>query len=261
MSWNTLRVERTGHVAQVRLDRPDKRNAQSLEMWDELRRVGIALQDDPDLRVVVVSGAGHSFSAGIDLSVLQDQTSDAGTIPDVELIQHAFRWLREASFPTIAMVQGYALGAGCQLALACDLRVLAEDAVMALPEIDFGIFPDLGGCAWLPELVGSAKAKELIFLGDRFDAAEALRLGIANRVVPREELEGVTMALAGRLARKAPLALAGAKRALAAAEESADAAFRTSAAEVRRCLASADFREAVAAAQARDKREPRFTGR
>ncbi|MBL8988298.1 MAG: enoyl-CoA hydratase/isomerase family protein [Gemmatimonadetes bacterium] len=262
MSWNTLRVERNdaGTIAQVRLDRPDKRNAQSLELWDELRRVGVALQDDPALRVVVVSGAGHSFSAGIDLGVLLGQATGASTpLPEVELVQHAFRWLRESRFATIAMVQGYALGAGCQLALACDLRILADDAIMALPEIEFGIFPDLGGCAWLPELVGSAKAKELIFTADRFDAAEALRLGLANRVVPRHQLEAVTTELAERIAAKAPLGIAAAKRAIAAAEISADEALRVSATEVRKLLVSADFKEAGRAAL--EKRPPKYQGR
>ena len=259
MSGNPVLVERTGGVARVRLNRPEKRNAQSLEMWDELRRTGLALEDDPSVRVVIVSGEGHSFSAGIDLAVLQGQAMGDLAIADIELVQHAFRWLKDARFASIAMVQGYALGAGCQLALACDLRILSDDAVLGLPEIDFGIFPDLGGCAWLPGLVGSAKARELILTGDRLDAAEALRLGIANRVVLRDQLEPTALALAERLARKAPLAVGAAKRAIAAAETSADLALSVSAAEVRRLLQSSDFREAARAVV--EKREPRFTGK
>lgn len=260
MSWTTLLVERQGGIARVRLNRPDKRNAQSVELWDELRRVGLEFEADPDIRVVVVSGEGHSFSAGIDLSVILGQAQGHGSLaPEVELVQQAFTWLRDARFATIAMVQGYALGAGFQLALACDLRIFASDAVVALPEVNFGILPDLGGAAWLPELVGPAKAKELAFTGDRVPADEALRLRIANQVVARDQLEAVTMELAGRIAAKAPLAIAAIKRAVRAAEESADHAIRVSAREVKVLLASADFREAGQAMV--EKRAPRFSGK
>ena len=259
MSWRTLIVDRQGAIVRVRLNRPDKRNAQSIEMWDELRRVGLELEDDPAVRVVVVSGEGHSFSAGIDLAVILGQSQGQGLLPEVELVQQAFTWLRDARFATIAMVQGYALGAGFQLALACDLRIFAADTVVALPEVNFGIIPDLGGCAWLPGLAGAARTKELAFTGDRIDADLALRYGIANRVVPLEELESTTMGLAGRIAAKAPLAIAGIKRAVSAAEQSADHAIRVSTLEVKVLLSSADFREAGQAML--ERRDPQFTGK
>lgn len=262
MTSQTLLLERLGPIVRLKLNRPDKRNAQSLEMWRELKAVGVALEDDPEVRVVVVSGEGHAFSAGIDLTVLMAQGQAAGTgdapIPDVSEVQLAFTWLRDARFATIAMVHGYALGAGMQLALACDIRMAADDATFALPEVNFGILPDLGGCAWLPELVGPAKAKELIFLGDRFDAQTAHRLGIVNQLTPPGSLEAVTMAMAERIAKQAPLAIGATKRAIRAAESSADAGLRTAAAEVRKLLVSNDFKEATGAAAAR--RAPRYTG-
>ena len=260
MTNQTLLLERLGPIVRLKLNRPDKRNAQSLEMWRELKAVGVALEDDPDVRVVIVSGLGHSFSAGIDLTVLLGQatgTSDQ-PLPDVAEVQLAFTWLRDAGFATIAMVHGHALGAGMQLALACDLRIASDDAVFALPEVNFGILPDLGGCAWLPELVGPAKAKELIFLGDRFDAHTALRLGIVNQLTPLGSLESVTLALADRIAKQAPLAIGATKRAIRAAETSAEAGLRASALEVRKLLASNDFKEATGAVAAR--RPPRYTG-
>lgn len=260
MTYRTLLLERQGHVVRLRLNRPDKRNAQSLEMWRELKAAGVALEDDPEVRVVVVSGEGHSFSAGIDLTVLLGSaggTSDQ-PLPDVSEVQLAFTWLRDARFATIAMVHGHALGAGMQLALACDLRIATDDAVFGLPEVNFGILPDLGGCAWLPELVGPAKAKELIFLGDRFDAETALRLGIVNRVTPAATLEAVTTALAERIAGQAPLAIGATKRAIRAGESSADAGLRVAASEVRKLLASNDFKEAGRAAI--EKRAPHYTG-
>lgn len=260
MTLTTLQLERDGAVVRLRLNRPEKRNAQTPDLWRELGRVGVELASDSSVRALILSGNGPTFSAGIDLTVLLGQaTGKAELLVDVEEVQRAFTWLRDAPFPTIAAVQGYALGAGMQLALACDLRILADDAVMALPEIDFGIFPDLGGCAWLPDLVGSAKAKELIFTGDRLTAGELLSLGIANRVVPVAELEGTVTALARRLAEKAPLGIRMAKRAIAAADESVEAALHASAAGVKRCLASDDFREAGLAAL--EKRPARFQGR
>lgn len=259
MTYQTLRLERQGPVVRLRLNRPEKRNAQSLEMWRELKAVGLALEDDPEVRVVVVSGEGHSFSAGIDLTVLLGQASGTSDqpLPDVSEVQLAFTWLRDARFATIAMVHGHALGAGMQLALACDLRIASDDAVFGLPEVNFGILPDLGGCVWLPELVGPAKAKELIFTGDRFDADTALRLGIVNQVTPVAQLEAVTAALADRIAQRAPLAIGATKRAIRAGETSADAGLQASAGEVRKLLVSNDFKEACQAAAA--KRPARFT--
>jgi enoyl-CoA hydratase/carnithine racemase len=253
-------LERDGPIGRLRLTRPEKRNAQTPEMWEALRRIGAELLQRPDLRVLVVEGEGPVFSAGIDLSVLLSQARGGAALSiEPELVQQAFTWLREVPFPTIAAVQGAALGAGAQLALACDLRVLADDAVMGFPEITFGIFPDLGGCAWLPELVGTARAKELIFTGARIDAREAHRIGLANRVVPASALAGAVAALAAELASKAPLGIAAAKRAIAAAVSSPEAALQISAREVRRLLASDDFREAGRAAV--EKRAPRYAAK
>jgi enoyl-CoA hydratase/carnithine racemase len=252
-------LRREGAIGRLVLDRPARRNAQTLEMWEAMRRIGAGLLLRPDLRALVVSGTGPVFSAGIDLAVLRAQAEGSASLPDVELVQQAFAWLRDVPFPTIAAVQGAAIGAGFQLALACDLRVVADDAVLALPEIDFGIFPDLGGCAWLPGLVGASRARDLVFTGRRIGAAEALAWGLADRVVPAAEVESAALELAATLAARAPLGLAGAKRALAAADESAGTSLRIAAREVRRCLASADFREAVTAAA--QSRPPRFEGR
>ncbi len=240
-----VRVRRDGGIVRVALDRAAKRNAQTLEMWEALRRIGAELTLDPSVRVVVVGGEGAVFSAGIDLDLLAEQASGTGrSLPAVELVQQAFTWLRDGHFVSVAAVQGAAIGAGMQLALACDLRILTERAVMALPEIEFGIFPDLGGCAWLPELVGTSRAKELILTGRRIGAAEALQLGLANRVVPEAELRGAVDALAGQLAERSPLAVHAVKRAVAAAVISPEAALRVSAEAIRRCLASEEFREA-----------------
>jgi len=255
-----VRLEREGPIGRLKLCRPGKRNAQTPAMWNALRTIGAGLLVEPDLRVLIVEGEGAVFSAGIDLAILMAQAKGEQALAiEVEEAQQAFTWLRETPFPTIAAVQGAALGAGFQLALACDLRVLAEGTICGLPEIDFGIFPDLGGCAWLPELVGTAKAKELIFTGERFDASVALELGLANRVVPADQLGATVDALATTLAAKAPLGLRAAKWAIDAALHPYDHALRRSAIEVKSLLASEDFGEACRAAA--EKRPPDFRGR
>ena len=263
---NTITVKRDGHIVEVRLQRPDKLNAQTHEMWFELRQVGAELGADTSIRALVVSGEGRSFSAGLDTAVLTDFFGSAPA-PDlqglsgpalVRRIQESFTWLADAPYPTIAAVQGHALGAGCQLALACDLRVAADDATFGLLETNWGLMPDLGGTVWLPELVGPAKAKELMWLADRVDAAGALALGLVNRVVPTADLSSEVDALARRLATRPPLALTAIKEAVAASAGNREAGLAAAGEGQVRCLASSDLREAGAAWI--EQREPVYTG-
>lgn len=206
-----VRLDRDGPVATVTLSRPDVLNAQTPLMWEELRRFGSELPGD--VRVVVVRGEGRSFSAGLDLSVAtfssdnsESTTAGGGNYgpgtfaelvrlpPDecasrIAAYQQAFAWLRRSDLISIAAVQGHAIGAGFQLALACDLRVLAADGTLAMAEVTLGLVPDLGGTKRLVELVGYARALEICVTGRRLDAAEADRLGLANLVVPGAELD------------------------------------------------------------------------
>jgi enoyl-CoA hydratase/carnithine racemase len=186
-------VDRDGPVATVTLRRPDVLNAQTPKLWDALREIPRRLTGD--VRVVVVRGEGRAFSAGLDLSVAGALVTELGALPGAEVAeriadaQAAFAWLRRPDLVTIAGVQGHAIGAGFQLALACDLRVLADDAQLAMAEVTLGLVPDLGGTKRLVELVGYARALELCATGRRLDAAEARQLGLANLVVPAAELD------------------------------------------------------------------------
>lgn len=188
-----VRLDRDGAVAAVTLCRPEVRNAQTPQMWDELRQVGRDLTGD--VRVVVVRGEGPAFSAGLDLSVAGPLAAELAALPDdqaaerIAEFQAGFAWLRRPDLVSIAAVQGAAIGAGCQLALACDLRVLAADAELALAEVTLGLVPDLGGTKRLVELVGYARALEMGVTGRRVGAGEADRIGLANLVVPRPELD------------------------------------------------------------------------
>jgi enoyl-CoA hydratase/carnithine racemase len=188
-----VRLDRDGPVATVTLCRPEVHNAQTSHTWDALRAISRELPGD--VRVVVVRGEGRSFSSGIDLTTVRS----GGTVPalaqapDAEDriagFQQAFAWLRRPDLITVAAVQGHAIGAGLQLALACDLRVLADDAQLAMAEVTLGLVPDLGGTKRLVELVGYGRALEICVTGRRLDAAEAGRLGLANLVVPLAELD------------------------------------------------------------------------
>lgn len=203
-----LQYAEEGAVATLTLDRPDARNAQTPRMWEAMAALGRQVSDD--VRVFVVRGSGHSFSAGLDRAML-DPTAGEGSV--VGLLQHtdqemadqiglwqeAFTFLRDPKFVSIAAVQGYAIGAGFQLALSCDLRVVAEDAQFSMKESALGLVPDLTGTKPLVEAVGYARALEICATARMVGAAEAREIGLANLVVPAAELEGAVADLAGAL--------------------------------------------------------------
>ncbi|WP_432843753.1 enoyl-CoA hydratase/isomerase family protein [Dactylosporangium sp. CA-092794] len=187
------RFDLNGPVATVTLCRPQVLNAQTPELWGALREFGRSLPGD--VRVVIVRGEGRAFSSGLDTTAA---AKSLGGIRDEHIagFQEAFAWLRRPSIVSIAAVQGHAIGAGFQLALACDLRVVAEDVSFSMAEIKLGLVPDLGGTKRLVELVGYARALELCVTARRVPAAEAAQIGLANVVVPRAELDGAADDLA-----------------------------------------------------------------
>jgi enoyl-CoA hydratase/carnithine racemase len=192
--------EQDGPIATVTLARPDVLNAQTPAMWAELTTISRKLPGD--VRVVIVRGAGRAFSAGLDLSVARSSLSDLARLSADECaeriagFQSAFTWLRRPSLVTIAAVQGHAIGAGFQLALNCDLRVLADDARFSMAEVTLGLVPDLGGTKRLTELVGPSRALEICLTGRRIAADEADRIGLATAVVPGAELAAAVRDLA-----------------------------------------------------------------
>jgi enoyl-CoA hydratase/carnithine racemase len=206
-----VRAQREGAVLTVTLDRAEQLNAQTPDTWAALREVAGTVDDD--VRVVVVRGAGRSFSAGLDRSLFSTGTGTGtgGTLGELAAMpaevaqerirgyQSAFRWLRAPGIVSVAAVQGHAIGAGAQLALACDLRILAEDAQLGLPEATLGLVPDLTGTSTLVELVGYARALEMCLTGRAVGAAEARAIGLANLVVPLAELDGAVADLVAAL--------------------------------------------------------------
>jgi enoyl-CoA hydratase/carnithine racemase len=194
-----VRTGRDGAVLTVTLDRPDQLNAQTPETWAALADIGRDL--DPEVRVVVVRGEGRAFSAGLDRSLFDPSPGvlgglgELGRLPADEAqerirgYQAGFRWLRSPRIVSVAAVQGHAIGAGAQLALACDLRVLAENVHFRLPETTLGLVPDLTGTSTLVEAVGYSRALEICLTGRAVGAAEARAMGLATAVVPAAELD------------------------------------------------------------------------
>jgi enoyl-CoA hydratase len=206
MASDSLLVERGGAIAVVTFNRPEVRNALNAETLDTLRRVMLELKADDQVRVVILTGAGDkAFVAGADIRELAVQTPTSGR--EFSLAgQHVFDIVEHLGKPTIAAINGYALGGGCELAMACTLRLASDTAKLGQPEISLGIIPGYAGSQRLSRLVGKGKAMELLLTGATISAAEAERIGLVNRVIGASELMNEARALAEQLAANAPIA-------------------------------------------------------
>jgi enoyl-CoA hydratase/carnithine racemase len=250
-------VETDGHVAVCTLNRPDKLNAIDIETVDGIEQFAIRLRDDDELRVGILTGAGErAFSAGADLRKLPAQLAERGgdAAGDIALMFRRLGLLK----PTIAAVNGLAYGGGCELALACDLRVLAEGARMALPEPRRGLIPGWGGTQRLPRAVPLGIAYELLFTGRDVDAAEALRIGLANRVAP--DALTAARALAAEICAVSPSSVRLIKEAVQTGlDGTLEEGIRTEAELLRRTWTTADAAEGMASFL--ERREPVWSGR
>jgi 2-(1,2-epoxy-1,2-dihydrophenyl)acetyl-CoA isomerase len=261
MGYSTVRVERTGAVASVTLNRPEARNALDIAMRRELLDALDDVERDEEARVVIVTGAGGNFSAGGDVKTMRGKRHTPGQgRARVELLNRMIVRLADFPRPTIAMVDGFAVGAGCNLALCCDLVVASDRARFGQVFGKIGLVPDGGGTWLVSRAVGLARAKELVFTADVIDAAEASRIGMVNHVVPADDLERQTRALAERIAAGPPAVLAMAKRMMNRAVSSdLESALQLEAYAQGIAIASEDHQEGLAAFF--DKRPARFTGR
>ena len=205
-NYETITISTKDTILELSLNRPDQLNAMNALCRDELQSVFNAFRDSSELRVIIITGAGRAFSAGADL---KDGSVDESVIDSVES-----RWwgdfrvaLANTGKPSIAAVNGFALGGGFELALACDFRLASEAAFFAMPEITFGSIPAGGATQRIAQLAGPSVAMELVLMGERIDAMTALRLNLVNRVLPPEALMEEARTWAGKLAAKAPLAI------------------------------------------------------
>jgi len=207
-----------GQIAQIVINRADKRNALNMDMMHALESALNTVESSDGVRVLLIRGAGSGFSAGIDLMGFQTMAEHFGDhwrdnlFPATAAMQHTFNTLERLSIPVIAVLHGYCLGMGLELALACDFRIAAEGTVLALPETKLGLIPDVGGTTRLTRLLGVARAKEYIMTGRAFDPHDAERWGLLNALVPADQLDAKARALADELCAAAPLAVSYAKR-------------------------------------------------
>lgn len=255
LAWTKAAV---GHAV---FNQPEKHNAISLDMWDGLAAILDEFAADPSVRVVVLEGAGErAFVSGADIGQFDAERSDAAAQQHYERRTRAGR-LRLAHFekPVISAIRGYCLGGGLGIALSTDLRLAAADAVFGIPAARLGLAYGLDMTRQLVATVGPAEARMLLYTGARIDAAEALRMGLVNRVVPVADFAASVAALAATIAENAPLSIRAAQRTIAASladPEARDMAGLEAA--IKACFDSADYREGRAAFRA--KRAPCFTG-
>jgi 2-(1,2-epoxy-1,2-dihydrophenyl)acetyl-CoA isomerase len=256
---SVLLTEREGPVATLLMNRPQTKNALDPELLHALAAGLSQAADDSSVRAIVLSGVGDAFCSGADLKgALGDLDAGADLGPRIAQFHALIRVIVHARKPVIAAVRGPAVGFGADLALACDLRVLAPNAYLQEKFVAIGLMPDGGGSFWLPRLVGIGRALEYLLLGTRIDAPLALSLGLANRVA--EDERGEAQSLAATLAAGPPLALAAIKSAVReSAEGGIEAALEREKHGQSALLGSVDFREGVAAWAA--KRSPQFTGK
>jgi len=248
---------RDGYVALLRLNRPEARNALSPEMMEQLAAELERLDPDPEVRCVVIAGSEKVFAAGADIKAMSERSF-------AEALRHpaASFWRRLAAIktPMIAAVSGYALGGGCELALACDMIVASDGATFGQPEINLGIIPGGGGTQRLARVLGKQRAMEYVLTGRRFAAAEAQEIGLVNKVVPDGRWLEEAMALAATVAKQPPIAARLAKQAVLVAEETAlSPGIENERRLYELAMATEDRVEGMTAFL--EKREPRFEGK
>ena len=214
---STLFCTQNGYIFTITLNRRKKLNAFNEDMFNDLEQIIKIISNTPEIRVVIITGAGKAFSSGGDIDDMLKYHHQSEKIffeKHLQYAQSVFNLLEALKQPTIAAINGSAMGAGFQIALACDFRILAEEADMGLKDVKIGIIPALGASTRLVELIGLSKAKELILLGDPINSKQALAMGLVTYIVPGKELNKTVLNLAEKLIANAPLAVFAAKNLL-----------------------------------------------
>lgn len=268
MGYEHVEIEWNGHIATLWLDRPEKRNALSADMWRDIPAAMAEIDADESARVVLLAARGPAFTVGIDIELLAAMQPEAGSPAEssmklyrtIKQMQRTAVCFAESPKPVIAAIQGYCLGAGMDLVTACDIRLAAQDAIFSIRETRMGLVADIGTLQRLPAIVGPGHTAELAYTGKDIDARRAAEIGLLDDVLPDPEvLIGAALELAGLIADNSPLVVQGIKRVLAAndgrtVEQGLDFVAQWNAAY----LISNDLTEAVTAFF--EKRKPDFTG-
>lgn len=260
MSEDLVLMEVSEGIATLTINRPKALNALNTEVLLKIRETLLECCASDEVNVIIITGAGEkSFVAGADIAAMKDM-SPREAMAFAELGQSVFGAIESAPKPVIAAVNGYALGGGTELAVSCDIILASEKARFGTPEVNLGVFPGFGGTQRLPRLLGKARAKEVIFSGEMFDATRALAIGLVNRICPPEELMEEARNLARTIMTKGPVALTLAKQSIEAGyDQDLDKALLIERSLFAQCFDTADQTEGMAAFL--EKREPKFKGK
>jgi enoyl-CoA hydratase len=247
LEYSSLLLTKESGVGIVTINRPKVLNALNIEVFCELYQLFTEIENDPDIRVIILTGAGKAFVAGVDILVMKDNNS-VSIERFIKIARQAGDAIYNLNKPVIAAINGYAFGGGNELALACDLRIASESAQFGQQEINLGIVPGGGAMQKLPRLVGMAKAKEIVFTGEVFNAQTALEIGMINKVVPAEKLMDEAKALAQKLLNKSSVALAYAKKSMnSGTDMSLSSAMDMDESFFARCFSTEDQKEGIEA--------------
>jgi enoyl-CoA hydratase len=262
MDFECLILEKKDNVGIITFNRPQVMNALDMKLFSELKVVVEEVEEDKEIRAVVITGSGKAFCSGIDITILSSfaQMSTFEIREFIRSTQRTLNSLEDMEKPVIAAVNGYALGGGCDIALACDIRIASESASFGELYVRLGLVPDMGGTQRLAKLVGPGKAKELIFTGDRIDAYEARRIGLVERVAAEDKFQDEVMELAKGLAQGPTVAIGLAKIAInrgLGMDVKAGLEYEAYAQTI--CLKTEDVTEGATAFK--EKRKPQFKGR
>lgn len=260
MTFNNLICTSQDAISLITINRPSKLNALNKETIAELHRAFKDSEEDPDIKVIIVTGSGHkAFVAGADISEFADFSVSQGQHLAAEGQALLFDFVAHLSTPVIAAVNGFALGGGLELAMSAHFRIASDNAKMGLPEVSLGVIPGYGGTQRLPQLVGKGRAMELIMTAGMIDAETALDYGLVNHVTSQEELMELAMGIASKITKNSSVAIAAAIDAVNAGFEDGENGFETEITNFGECFGTADFKEGTQAFL--EKRRPDFPGK
>jgi len=257
VNYKNILVEIVEKIGIIKINRPQALNALNIETIHELNDVVHQWNREDDIKVIIITGEGKAFVAGADIAEMKDMTKQQA-IDFSEMGQRVLSLIESQEKPVIAAVNGFALGGGCELAMACDIRIASDKARLGQPEVNLGVIPGFAGTQRLARMVGTAKAKELIFTGDMVDAQTALSIGLVNQVVPLENLMNTAMEMAKKIASKGPTAIKLAKRVISRGIETdfaTGSSFEVDA--FGECFASGEAKEGMSAFL--EKRAPQWS--
>jgi enoyl-CoA hydratase len=260
MNYENLLIAIENKMAVVTLNRPAKLNALNKNTLAELQEVFVSLEKNEDVQVIILTGSGDkAFVAGADIAEFANFSAEEGTQLAAQGQEKVFDCIENLKKPVIGAINGFALGGGLELAMACHFRVASDNAKMGLPEVTLGLIPGYGGTQRLPQLVGKGRAMEMILTAGMINAAEAKAYGLVNQVVPQDELLAFCQGLAQKIIKNAPLALAEAIQAINASFDSSQNGYQREITAFGKLFDSADFKEGTAAFL--EKRKANFSGK